>query len=192
MSYLRCRDIPIIKIGAFMVCLGAGSSFYITESMDWWHYCGTTLPDLTQLGLDFAIACTFIALVVPEIKSLATLVSVLVAAVAAVVFSVRNFEFALISAVMLAMFAGYIVSKLRGQNKLGDQGERDGNSYYYFIGSHCPLYRYLFLEGKLPLKLSENAKTLLSYSAPAVLTAIAAPIVLFVISNLRCILVIPI
>jgi branched-subunit amino acid transport protein len=37
--------------------------------------------------------------------------------------------------------------------------------------------RYLFLEGKLPLKLSENAKTLLSYSAPAVLTAIAAPIV---------------
>lgn len=37
--------------------------------------------------------------------------------------------------------------------------------------------RYLFLEGRLPLKLSENAKTLLSYSAPAVLTAIAAPIV---------------
>ena len=37
--------------------------------------------------------------------------------------------------------------------------------------------RYLFLEGKLPLRLSENAQTLLSYSAPAVLTAIAAPIV---------------
>lgn len=39
------------------------------------------------------------------------------------------------------------------------------------------LTRYLFLEGKLPLRLSENAKTLLSYSAPAVLTAIAAPII---------------
>ena len=37
--------------------------------------------------------------------------------------------------------------------------------------------RYLFLEGKLPLRLSENAQTLLVYSAPAVLTAIAAPIV---------------
>ena len=37
--------------------------------------------------------------------------------------------------------------------------------------------RYLFFEGKLPLRLSENAQTLLSYSAPAVLTAIAAPIV---------------
>ena len=37
--------------------------------------------------------------------------------------------------------------------------------------------RYLFPEGKLPLRLSENAQTLLSYSAPAVLTAIAAPIV---------------
>ena len=37
--------------------------------------------------------------------------------------------------------------------------------------------RYLFLEGKLPLKLGENAKILLNYSAPAVLTAIAAPII---------------
>lgn len=106
--------------------LGAGGSFYIAWNL--WTLigiiAGTTLPDLTQLGLDFAIACTFIALVVPEIKSLATLVSVLVAAVAAVVFSVRNFEFALISAVMLAMFAGYIVAKLRGQDKLGDQAGR--------------------------------------------------------------------
>jgi len=37
--------------------------------------------------------------------------------------------------------------------------------------------RYLFLEGKLPLKLGENAKILLNYSAPAVLTAIATPII---------------
>ena len=100
--------------------LGAGGSFYIAWNI--WTLigiiAGSTLPDLTQLGLDFAIACTFIALVVPEIKSLATLVSVLMAAVAAVVFSVWNFEFALISAVLLAMFAGYIVAKLRSQEKL--------------------------------------------------------------------------
>ncbi|WP_144211021.1 AzlD domain-containing protein [Shewanella donghaensis] len=37
--------------------------------------------------------------------------------------------------------------------------------------------RYLLLEPKLPLRLSEKTLTFLSYSAPAVLTAILAPIV---------------
>lgn len=38
--------------------------------------------------------------------------------------------------------------------------------------------RYLFLEPKLPIKLNEKTLQFLSYAAPAVLTAIAAPIVL--------------
>lgn len=37
--------------------------------------------------------------------------------------------------------------------------------------------RYLFLEPRLPLKLGQKAQHLLSYSAPAVMTAIFAPIV---------------
>lgn len=37
--------------------------------------------------------------------------------------------------------------------------------------------RYLFLEPKLPLRLNAQAQRLLSYSSPAVLTAIWAPIV---------------
>lgn len=37
--------------------------------------------------------------------------------------------------------------------------------------------RYLFLEPKLPLRLSPGLQRLLSYSGPAVLTAIWAPIV---------------
>lgn len=37
--------------------------------------------------------------------------------------------------------------------------------------------RYLFLEPKLPLALSNKIQGFLSYSAPAVLTAILAPIV---------------
>jgi len=39
------------------------------------------------------------------------------------------------------------------------------------------LSRYLFLEPKLPLRLSPAVQRLLSYSSPAVLTAIWAPIV---------------
>ncbi|MBB1319153.1 AzlD domain-containing protein [Shewanella sp. SR43-4] len=37
--------------------------------------------------------------------------------------------------------------------------------------------RHLLLEPKLPIRLSKNTLTFLSYSAPAVLTAILAPIV---------------
>lgn len=39
------------------------------------------------------------------------------------------------------------------------------------------LSRYLFLEPKLPLKLNHTTQRILSYSSPAVLTAIWAPIV---------------
>jgi len=39
------------------------------------------------------------------------------------------------------------------------------------------LSRYLFLEPRLPLRLSPGVQRLLSYSSPAVLTAIWAPIV---------------
>lgn len=39
------------------------------------------------------------------------------------------------------------------------------------------LSRYLFLEPAVPLRLNSSAQRLLSYSSPAVLTAIWAPIV---------------
>jgi len=37
--------------------------------------------------------------------------------------------------------------------------------------------RYLFLAPKLPLKLNKNTQHFLSYAAPAVLTAIIAPLI---------------
>ncbi|MDN3680645.1 AzlD domain-containing protein [Vibrio tapetis subsp. quintayensis] len=37
--------------------------------------------------------------------------------------------------------------------------------------------RYLFIEPRVPLRLSHNAQRFLSYASPAVLTAIWAPIV---------------
>ena len=97
--------------------LGAGGSFYLAWNL--WTLigivAGASLPDLTERGLDFAIAATFIALVVPEIKSLASLVSVLVAALSAVVFSLWQFELGLVCAAVLAMFAGYFTEIIRGR-----------------------------------------------------------------------------
>lgn len=99
--------------------LGAGGSFYLAWNL--WTFigivAGASLPDLTELGLDFAIAATFIALVVPETKSLATLVSVLVAAISAVAFSLWHFELGLVCAAVVAMFAGYFTDIIWGRRQ---------------------------------------------------------------------------
>ena len=95
--------------------LAAGGSFYLAWNL--WTFvgivAGTSLPDLTDLGLDFAIAATFIALVVPEIKTLATLAAVITAAIFSLVFSLWELELGLVFAALLAMGAGFTVQQFR-------------------------------------------------------------------------------
>jgi 4-azaleucine resistance transporter AzlC len=92
--------------------LGAGGSFYVAWNL--WTFigivAGASLPDMTELGLDFAIAATFIALVVPSIKSFSVLATVVVAGIASVTFSLWNLELGLIFAGLLAMLAGFTVN----------------------------------------------------------------------------------
>lgn len=68
---------------------------------------------MTDLGLDFAIAATFIALVIPDIKSLPILVCVLVSTILSVVFSIDEMELGLVAAALMGMTAGFFVQKLR-------------------------------------------------------------------------------
>ena len=93
----------------------AGGSFYLAWNI--WTFigivAGASLPDLTDLGLDFAIAATFIALVVPEIKTLPTLAAVITAAISSLIFSLWEFELGLVFAALLAMAAGFTVQQLR-------------------------------------------------------------------------------
>ena len=95
--------------------LAAGGSFYLAWNL--WTFvgivAGASLPDLTDLGLDFAIAATFIALVVPGIKSLATLAAVVTGALSSILVTLWHFELGLICAALLAMAAGFTVSKIR-------------------------------------------------------------------------------
>ena len=70
------------------------------------------LPDLTNLGLDFAIAATFIALVIPGVKNLATLVTVIVAGICATLLKSTGFELWLVCSALLAMSAGYAVTRI--------------------------------------------------------------------------------
>ena len=98
--------------------LFAGGSFYLFWLL--WNLtgviAGSYLPDLTHLGLDFAIAVTFIALVIPTIINLPILVTVLVAALLSVLFKLMQFELDLVAAAMIAMYCGHLTDRFLQKN----------------------------------------------------------------------------
>lgn len=96
--------------------LGAGLSFYLI-----WNFAtlvgivaGSHIPSLNELGLEFAVAATFIAIVIPNIKSLPMVVSVLVAILLSVSLTVFNVDGSLMVASVGAMLAGYATEQLQG------------------------------------------------------------------------------
>jgi 4-azaleucine resistance transporter AzlC len=97
----------------------AGGSFYVFWLL--WNVAGVIagsyLPDLTHLGLDFAIAVTFIALVIPTIINLPILVTVIVAAILSVVFKLMAFELDLVAAALIAMYCGYLTDRFQHKHK---------------------------------------------------------------------------
>jgi len=93
----------------------AGLSFYFGWLL--WNIigiiAGSFLPDLTTMGLDFAIAATFIALVIPSITTLPTLVTVIVAAILSVIFKLWHWQLDLVVASLIAMCCGYVALQLQ-------------------------------------------------------------------------------
>ncbi|WP_261818224.1 AzlC family ABC transporter permease [Vibrio gallicus] len=96
--------------------LGAGLSFYLC-----WNIAtlvgivaGSYLPILSELGLEFAVAATFIALVVPAIKDSPTLIAVLVALFLSVGLHLLNIEGALMLSSLGGMLAGFAAEKVKG------------------------------------------------------------------------------
>lgn len=80
--------------------LGAGLSFYLC-----WNLAtivgivaGSYIPAMGDLGLEFAVAATFIALVVPTVKNSPTLAAVLVSLVLSIVLNLAQIEGALMIA----------------------------------------------------------------------------------------------
>ncbi|WP_443088482.1 AzlC family ABC transporter permease [Vibrio sp. LaRot3] len=100
--------------------LGAGLSFYL-----FWNLAtlvgiiaGSKIPALNQLGLEFAVAATFIAIVIPTVKNRPTLLAVIVALVLSVLLNLAQMEGALIIASVGAMLSGYLAEKY-GQKQVG-------------------------------------------------------------------------
>lgn len=97
--------------------LGGGLGFYI-----FWNaatllgiIAGKTIPNMEQWGLDFAIAATFIALVVPMVKAKSILVCIIVSLVTSVVCGVLNLEAGLLISALLGMASGVLYAKVTGE-----------------------------------------------------------------------------
>ncbi len=96
--------------------LGVGLTFYVA-----WNLftlvgiiVGQNIPHLDQLGLDFSIVATFVALITPLVRNLPTLVCVAVSLFTSVLFTHWHWETALVAAGLLGMGAGFVCQKLAG------------------------------------------------------------------------------
>ncbi|NAW88778.1 AzlC family ABC transporter permease [Photobacterium halotolerans] len=100
--------------------LGAGLWFYISWNIATLAgiFAGKFIPNLDSLGLDFAIAATFIAIVVPSIQRWPVLITVLIALVMSVLMAVLNIEGGLMIASLTAILGGYMSERLMGNKSI--------------------------------------------------------------------------
>ncbi len=94
--------------------LGGGLCFYLGWNLATLAgiIAGKNIDNLDALGLDFAIAATFIALVIPSIKTTPLLVCVLTALTSSVICEILHVQAGLLICVPLAMFAGFACNKV--------------------------------------------------------------------------------
>ena len=69
---------------------------------------GKSIPGLDQLGLEFSIAATFIALITPIVRDKPTVICVAVSLLSVVLFSYWQWESAIVLAGLAGMAAGYL------------------------------------------------------------------------------------
>ena len=99
--------------------LGGGLCFYLG-----WNIAtlvgiiaGEYIENLDALGLDFAIAATFIALVIPTVKNTSMLVCVMTALVGSVACEALEVQSGLLISTPLAMLAGYACAKVSKERR---------------------------------------------------------------------------
>jgi len=99
--------------------LSSGITFYVIWNIATFTgiVAGQHIPNLEHLGLEFAIAATFIAIVIPSIKNRSTLVSVISSGVSAIILSLFMKEYALIIATFIGMLCGYLTKDTEDNNE---------------------------------------------------------------------------
>ncbi|KLN66764.1 MULTISPECIES: AzlC family ABC transporter permease [Vibrio] len=99
--------------------LGAGLSFYLCWNLATLAgiVAGSYIPALNELGLEFAVAATFIAIVAPNVKSSPVLLAVVVSLVTSVICYAQGVESGLMIASIAGMLAGYVAETLNRANQ---------------------------------------------------------------------------
>lgn len=105
--------------------LGAGLWFYLCWNLSTLAgiLAGKFIPNLDSLGLDFAIAATFIAIVIPMIKESSVLISILTSLILSVGCQAFHIEGGLMIAGITGMVTGYLYDKAFIKQK-SNTGER--------------------------------------------------------------------
>ena len=103
--------------------LGVGAVFYLVWNATTFLgiVAGSYIPSLNEMGLDFAVSATFIAIVVPTIKSFATLATVVSSLILSVLFAYWEMESGLIVASVSGMIIGYLCDAVWQKNANPDK-----------------------------------------------------------------------
>ncbi|OUR62019.1 branched-chain amino acid ABC transporter permease [Colwellia sp. 39_35_sub15_T18] len=112
MFAVTCAYLEKYKSFSHLYAISAGIVFYLV-----WNaatFIGITagqfIPNIESLGLEFAIAATFIAIVIPSINSFSVLMSVLASGISVLILSLMNNEHALIIATFIGMATGFFTA----------------------------------------------------------------------------------
>lgn len=97
--------------------LGGGLSFYIAWNLATLTgiIAGENFPNLTNIGLDFAVVATFIAILIPMIKSVSILVCVCVSIFTSIYCELYQIQAGLLIAILMGMLSGYLVYTVGGR-----------------------------------------------------------------------------
>ena len=119
MFAVTCAHIVKNKRFSPVYALSSGITFYVIWNISTFAgiVAGQHIPNLEHLGLEFAIAATFIAIVIPLIKNRSTLVSVVTSGLSAIILSVFMKEYALIAATFIGMICGYLTKDKESINE---------------------------------------------------------------------------
>ncbi len=119
MFAVTCAYIVRTKRFSPVYALSSGITFYVIWNISTFAgiVAGQHIPNLEHLGLEFAIAATFIAIVIPLIKNRSTLVSVVTSGLSAIILSVFMAEYALIAGTFIGMICGYLTKDKESVNE---------------------------------------------------------------------------
>lgn len=118
MFAVTCAHIAKHQVFSALYAFISGLTFYVI-----WNLAtligilaGQYIENIEQLGLEFAIAATFIAIVIPSITTFPVLIAVLMSALFSAVLTYYQVEQALIIATFIGMLSGYFTPEKKEQN----------------------------------------------------------------------------